>query len=375
MKNLTIITKNITDYGGIERFVCSISSALSDYYNVRIISLYADGDEKIKFPLNPKIPVSYLIPQKPGEVSMLGLIKHPKVSEITAELKRRKNINSTLDAAAAKYFKNLKTDVILTDRALVNSLVQKYYHGKAKLIASDHDFHQNSHRYIAQLKKSIKGFDYLVVATKELADYYQKHFKNIQCVEIPNSIDDIPSQKAKINHNALVSVGRLSPEKDFATLIRVVKLVKQSIPDVKLTIVGDGKEREMLETAVRTNGLSENVTITGFLPQDEVQKQLLSSSLYVMTSKTEAFGIVLLEAMSTGLPTIAFSRASGARNIIKNGKTGFLIDNSDETEMANKIIELLQNKKTLRQMQEKIAQEIDQYSTQKVAQRWVKLVG
>ena len=92
---------------------------------------------------------------------------------------------------------------------------------------------------------------------------------------------------------------------------------------------------------IKTNNLESSVILPGFLDQTEIEKYMLNSKIYVMTSITESFGLVLIEAMSYGLPCIAFDSASGARELIKNDKNGYLVSNRNIKKMADKIVELM----------------------------------
>ena len=109
--------------------------------------------------------------------------------------------------------------------------------------------------------------------------------------------------------------------------------------DWTLTIVGDGDEKENLEALIKDNNLEGKVILTGFLNKEELYKLYENSSLYVMTSFEESFGLVLVEASSFGLPLIAFDSAIGAKEIIQ--ENGILVSNRDKSVMIKKIKKLM----------------------------------
>ena len=119
----------------------------------------------------------------------------------------------------------------------------------------------------------------------------------------------------------IISVGRLSKEKGFADLIEIFSNIESE--DWTLTIVGDGDEKENLEALIKDNNLEGKVILTGFLNKEELYKLYENSSLYVMTSFEESFGLVLVEASSFGLSLIAFDSAIGAKEIIQ--ENGILV--------------------------------------------------
>ena len=101
---------------------------------------------------------------------------------------------------------------------------------------------------------------------------------------------------------------------------------------------------------------------------------LHQASLYVMTSLTESFGIVLLEAMSHGIPCVAFSSAEGAREIISSGKNGYLIKNRNASAMIKKIEDLMKKEDVRKQMGKEARKSIKQYTKEVVQEDWYNLL-
>ena len=373
MKRLTLVTMQLKTPGGIERFISTLAEMLSNDYQIEIVSNYGKPTDTLAFPLPKNVKLAFLTPIQPQEVSMKKLITSLKWHKIPAELKRRKKITSTQNKVFKNYFKNLKTDYIITDRALYSKLVAKYYHGNAKKIATDHNFHQNNPRYINELLSSIKTFDCLVVATKELKEFYSSK-TSVKCLEIPNSLPRIPNKKSKLNSNNLLSVGRLVPEKDYPLLINTMRIVHDKNPDIHLTIVGDGLEKPSLKAQIKSLDLGSVITLTGWLPQSEIEKYYYDSSLFIMTSKTEAFGLALTEAMSYGLPCLTLARTSGARSQI-TPENGILLHEANPNLIAEKILEAFSNRTALFNYQTKINSNITNYSAQAVKESWLNLLN
>lgn len=358
--------------GGIERFVSTLATMLTNDFTIEIIANYGKKSDQLAFPLPKNVKVTFLSPTQPQEVSMKNLIKNLKWHQIPSELHRRHKINRTRNKAFCSFLKNYKTDYIITDRALYNSLVGKYYHGTAPKIATDHNHHQNNAKYIKKLSDSLKNFAALVVPSKELQTFYQSKFPFIKCFFIPIPLNFIPSQKSPLNTKNILSVGRLVPEKDFSFLINVMSIIHQENPAIHLTIIGDGTEKAKLQNLIQTKQLNSCITLTGWLPQNQIAKYYHNSSLFVMTSKTEAFGLVLTEAMSYGLPCLALSRASGAHAQI-TPKTGILIDNPSPLIMANEIINLINHPQILKTYQTNINRSIHQHKPATIVKQWLNI--
>ena len=372
MKKVTIITMQLKTPGGIERFVTTLANMFASDFEVELVSNYGKAGDKLAFPVNPKVKTTLLTPVQPAEVSMKNLITSFKWHKIPKEIARRKEIYDTKDKVFDKFFRNLETDFIITDRAEYNCLVDKFYSGDAVRIATDHNYHQNSQHYIEELMDSIKDYNYLIVATDELKKDYEK-LTEVKCLQINNPLDSIPTKKSDLKTKNLVSVGRFVPEKDFETLVDIIAKVHEKDKDVHLTIIGDGVTLPAVREKVKALGLEKVISLPGFLSQKEIEKYYYDSSLFVMTSITEAFGLVLAEAMSYGLPCIAFDRASGARAQIKND-IGVLISNADTDKIATKIVDLLNDKNQLQTYQKAINKSINQYDQKQIQKEWHKIV-
>lgn len=373
MKKITLVTMQLKTPGGIERFVCTLAKMFSENHEVEIVANYGKKTDTLAFNVPKNIKLTFLSPNKPTEVSMKNLIESFKWHKIPSEIKRRININHEQNQAFKNYFKNFETDYIITERARYNSLIGKYYKGTAKKIATDHNFHQYQKKYINELKKSLKGFDALVVSTKELTDFYTKNFKHIKTYFIPNPLPNIPTKKSDLNTKNIIAIGRFEPEKDFLTLVKVMKLVNERNPEIKLNLIGDGSEMPKIKSAIKNAHLEKVIQTPGFLSQEEIEKYYYKSSLFILTSITEAFALVIAEAMSYGLPVVAFDRASGARAHVTK-ETGILIKNSDVAKMAEEIVNLLNNPKQLKLYQKNINKTIENYNLKNISILWSKIV-
>ncbi len=216
------------------------------------------------------------------------------------------------------------------------------------------------------------------MVNKELQEFYKDEFLkyDLKCQVryVPNYIDKVSKTTTKYNNRNLIAVGRLEAVKGFDDLIKVYKLVNLQIQDTYLTLVGDGKEKNNLFETVVKNDLVSKVKMPGYLFQEEIDKLYDNSALYIMTSHSESFGLVMLEAMAHGVPVVAFSSAEGARELIKNGYNGYLINNRNEFEMADKIVELLNDKEKLQKMGQNAYKVAQKYTKEEVIKTWEQLL-
>jgi glycosyltransferase involved in cell wall biosynthesis len=148
------------------------------------------------------------------------------------------------------------------------------------------------------------------------------------------------------NHNGckrLLYVGRLSHEKGLEYLIRAVEYLNREKYDVKVSLCGDGPERERLSGLVRESGLSDSVKFHGYIPWGKELSRISSGSdLFVLPSHSEGVPKVLLEAMAAGLPVIA-TNVGGIPDIITNNENGILIPPGSPEAIADAVKLVMEN--------------------------------
>ncbi|MFT7452854.1 MAG: glycosyltransferase involved in cell wall biosynthesis, partial [Patescibacteria group bacterium] len=139
----------------------------------------------------------------------------------------------------------------------------------------------------------------------------------------------------------LITVGSLVDNKNQIFLIKVVKYLKEQGLNVQLDILGEGPNRNLLSKRIEEEGLEAAVHLHGNV--NEVEEYLWESQIYVHAAKSEAFGLVLVEAMSAGLPVVTLD-GNGNRDLIEEGKNGYMVFEADIVAFSEKIILLHQNK-------------------------------
>ena len=135
-----------------------------------------------------------------------------------------------------------------------------------------------------------------------------------------------------------VCVSRLEKEKDVGTLVRAMAAVRRRVPDARCVIVGEGSQRGPLELLAREEGVSDTVYFTGYLA--DALSVTGAGDIFVLASRAEPFGLVLLEAMALAKPVVA-TRAGGPLEIVEDGKTGLLVPPGDPGAMAEAMTALL----------------------------------
>lgn len=368
-KEITIMALHL-NYGGIEKYISSLCKMLDRDYKINIIVTYKS---KPAFEFSDRVNIKYLINAMPNKEEFISALKNKQLFRIIKEgfkavrlliLKKQKNIKAIM---------GIRSKYIITTRDFHSKLVGKYANENIIKIATEHNHHNDDEVYIEKLINSIRGFDYFVVVSKDLENYYKNMVGNTKCIYIPNTLDSLPKVSSNLKENNIINVGRLETVKGQKELIDVVKIVKEKIDDLKLFLIGDGSLKGELKEYIHQNNLDDTVVMTGFLKPKEMEKYLKKSKLFVMTSLSESFGLVLIEAMSYKIPCIAFDSAQGAKELLK-GDIGILVKKRNVDKMAEEIIKLMKDDKKLLEYSKKSYDKCQEFLLENVQDKWFNLL-
>ena len=374
MKKVSILSLHL-GYGGIEKSIAALANMLCKKYNVEIACTYKLFDTPV-FTIDKKVKIVYLTDVKPNRSELNEAIKNKKIGKIIKELLFSVKVLNTRRKTMVDYIKNTDSDIIIATRDIFDEWLGEYGKDNVLKIGWEHNHYHNNFKYAANVTRSNKKLDYLVLVSQALKKYYGKELAkyNCKCVCIPNVIDDVPEKTAALKNKRLVSVGRLSPEKGFMDLLKIYKILHKKYPDWTLDIIGDGSEKENLEKYIIENKLEEKVILHGFRNKEYINEILQESSIYLMTSYTESFGIVLIEAMSHGIPCIAFNSAEGAKELIYSGRNGYLIKNRSYRAFLKKVEDLIKSYPERKKIGKASREGVYQYTSEVVEKQWFDLL-
>lgn len=362
MKKILIYIDSVAPSAGIERVVSNMANYLIDYFDITILT--KDGEESFYF-INDKVKfISLDIPLniKYNDRIRRGLNFFKSICLCHLKLK---NI-----------MKKEKPEYIYTTN-LINSfeikLLGKNY--MRKLTISEHGSSFAYNKFYKILKKYIypKAFK-IIVPTKTDTKIYSELKYPAEYIPHFSTFNEI-IEKEKIESKIVLNVGRLTSDKQQLKLLEIWKNTLKKIDDFewKLQIIGKGEEEENLKKYVEKNKLHENVEF--IKPTKNINEYFKKASIFAFTSKYEGFGMVLLEAMSFGLPCISFDCDSGPRDIINSFENGFLIKKFDIKEFEFRLIELIKDNKLRKKMSGKAFESILNWNNEKILNQWIKLYG
>lgn len=308
MKKITILALHL-GVGGVENSIISLANMLCERYEVEIVSTYKLYSEPA-FRIDDRVRVLYLLPEelKPNRKEFNESLRKFNIYGIIKEGFKALKVLYNKKVKMIAEIKHNTSDIVISTRIYHNRLLGKYGKNIKIKIAQEHNHHNNNKKYIRAVIKSLKNIDYLMPVSEELQLFYEKKIKekNIKCVYIPHCIDVYPNLVSNLKEKKLISIGRLVKEKGYIDLIDIFEKFVQKMPDWNLNICGDGQEYDAISEKIQQLNLEGKVHLLGFKSKEELNDIFMESSIYVMTSYTESFGLVLIDAESYRIATSCF---------------------------------------------------------------------
>ncbi|MEA2249643.1 MAG: hypothetical protein QOH46_4172 [Solirubrobacteraceae bacterium] len=210
----------------------------------------------------------------------------------------------------------------------------------------------------------------LTVLTEEDRDDYAGMAPVVEC--IPNATPAPHARRATLDAKVVVAAGRLTKQKGFDQLIAAFAAVARERPDWQLRIYGSGPERPALRRLIVEHGLWDSVFLMG--RARDLGKQLVKASIFALPSRWEGFGLVLVEAMSHGLPVVAFDCPRGPSEIITPGEDGLLVPDGDVVGFGSALLELVNGDERRRRMGGAATTSAGRFAIEPFAERWEALL-
>lgn len=213
-------------------------------------------------------------------------------------------------------------------------------------------------------------YHYLALLTEDERHYY----KSANTVVVPNALSAYPDVAAALTNKKVLSAGRIATVKGFEKLIDAWALVKVNFPDWILEIYGDGEAAYVakLQRQIDELGLEKQVYLCGVT--SKMERQMLDASIYAMSSLTECFPMVLLEALSCGLPIVSFDCPNGPRNIVNNEQDGLIVAHNDIEKLSDGLMRLMQNEALRQDMGKKARINIQRFLPDVVMSQWLEIM-
>jgi glycosyltransferase involved in cell wall biosynthesis len=281
------------------------------------------------------------------------------------------------DIRLARRLRSLpRGSVLITTRPGLNIAAPSLAPEGVTVIGQEHmNFLSHRPGLMARIKSEYPKLDALAVLTEDdLRDYSQLlaggHTK---VVRIPNALPEGTGALSTVEEKVVVAAGRLRLQKGFDLLVRAYAEVAKTHPDWQLRIYGSGEERQALRDLIVERELYNHVFLMG--TSHTLQDELAKGSIFVLSSRYEGFGMVILEAMACGLPVVSFDCPRGPGDIVSSGQDGILVPNGDVNGLTRGLMELIEDEDKRRRYAAAAPDKARQYALARIGPQWDALLG
>ena len=199
--------------------------------------------------------------------------------------------------------------------------------------------------------------------------------EHTQLVFMPNFLERYPEHVTfEGREKTVLAVGRLTEVKRFDLLVEQFIRLHPRMPDWKLRLIGDGEDMPKLRAMVEAAEAGDYIELPGQRSNDQVSQEMLRAAIFAMSSRSEGFPFVLLEAQSCGLPIVAYDVRVGPGFLVHDGIDGFLVKEGERQSYEDRLVELMESAVLREEMGRAALEHAAQFSRDKVAEKWYRVI-
>ena len=368
MLRILYVVDSLVIFGGMERVLTDKMRWLTEQGDCQVFLLTINqGTHPLVFPLPPKVEHGDL------NVQIHRKYRYSGLRRLREELYLRRLFRRRLREAFAAW----QPDVIVCSR-LDHVGAVLHVKGSIPLVFESHNSYMayrfERYSWLKRLRfryclYQLKQSQMVVALTEGDAAEWRKRVPHVEV--IPNPVDDNTTGRySDLTAKSAIFVGRYTYQKDVDALLRIWQQVHQQHPDWQLHIYGDydGRMDHLVADAKRRDA-----DIVVHEPTTAILEAYLQSSVLLLTSRYEPFGLVLPEAMSCGVPVVSFDCPYGPADIITDGRDGFLVPRHDETAFVRRVSQLIENPSLRQEMGQEGILSAHRYSAEVIMPKWIKL--
>ncbi|TLP60735.1 glycosyltransferase family 4 protein [Microbispora tritici] len=375
-KEIRILLLHANGVGGTVRTVFNLAGHLARTHDVEIVSVVRERAEP-SFPVPPGVRVRYLddrLPRRKGLLSRFPSRLVPKDEAAYHWFTLR------TDLKLVRYIRSRRRGILIGTRPGLNLIAARFAPPEIITVAQEHG-NLSSHQPLVrkQIVRRYSRHDAVVTLTQADLRTYERSFDKARrerpavLAQVPNATPRLDGGLSPLTAKTVVSVGRLTWGKGYDLLIRAWAHVAGRHPDWTLRIHGGGPRLEKLQASIDRRGLTERVFLEG--PADNVGAVLADASMFVLSSRHEGMPMVILEAMSKGLPVVSYDCPTGPKEMISHGRDGLLVKPQKIHALADAICTLIEDEDLRREMGANALATAARYDLDVIGARWENLLS
>lgn len=355
--------------GGIARATATLANSLSQTHRVEMIALRRRSGEP-RYWLDPNVSVSCVLDgATPAERSLEHLPSETPGGDRTGAY------SALVDRVLPRFLGALPPGIIISTRAVFHLEIARHAPPHCITIAQDHVNLQfrEAKSSLEPVAQAIGHLDAYVVLTEADAESYRRRFpeaaNRLHVIRNPAPWPVLASPPKR--RQIIVAVGKLGGRKGFDRLIDAYRPLAKRRPDWELHIYGGGPKNEQLSRLIAKGNLGDVVFLKG--QSDRIEQVLEEASIFALTSRYEGLPMVLIEAMTKGLPIVSVDCPHGPAEIVVDDVTGRLVPNDDLEAFSNALLDLMDHPETRARMSEQTLRHAEQYQPHRITRAWLDL--
>lgn len=350
------LTPKINAEGGLERVLCLKANYLSEHFNHEVtIVTQNNGNDKPFYPVYSKINLL--------DIDLRGN-RFQFVSKYLKEIKR--------------IVKTVNPDVIVIVDSIYKAFLVSLVAKNKRLIYECHNsiFVQQSPKNSKWISKFTIIFNRF--GAKRMTEFVALSKDSLKEWQLPNGVIIpnpnwlITTETANLDSKKILIIARHSYEKGLDRFFSIWKQIAYKFPDWQVEIIGKEVEKSLHKKEVVAMGISDSIIFTQ--PTKQIEAKYLEASIYAMTSRFEAFPMVLIEAMSCGVPVIAYNCPCGPKAIISDNENGFLIEDDNQEQFAIKLEQLIERHELRKKIGSNGQLCVQKYDIEVIMKKWNDLL-
>ena len=360
--------------GGVERVLTLKANYFAEHFGYDITIILTDGKDKpLFYPLSDKIKVINL------DINFEELWTCSFVKKIFVYLKKQRLYKKRV----REELMHIRPDITISLLRREINFINDIKDGSRKIgelhvnRANYRNFEQCDANFIKNLFAKfwmrslvgkLKRLDRFVVLTEEDKLAWPE-LMNV-CV-IPDPLSFKATLQSPLTAKRVIAVGRYVYQKGFDLLLQAWAKVEKECPDWQLAIYGDG-DRAPYQQQMKVLGIdSSRCHLNG--PTSNIQQEYANSSLFVFSSRFEGFGMVLVEAMSCGLPVVSFACPCGPKDIVSDGEDGLLVEPGNIDKLSEAMTKMIREDNLRTSMAQSAMVNAESFRMERIAQQWKQL--
>lgn len=378
-REVRILLLHANGMGGTIRTVFNLAGHLARTHDVEIVSVVREAEEPF-FPVPAGVRIRYLDERLPRRK---GLLSRFPSRLVPADEAAYHWFTLRTDLKLVRYIRSRRRGILIGTRPGLNLVAARFAPPEIVTIAQEHG-NLSSHEPLVrrQIMRRYGKLDALVTLTQADLMAYERAYQRAgrsggsgprTRAQIPNAVTRLEGGLSPLTAKTVVTVGRLTHVKGYDLLIRAWAHVHARHPDWTLRIFGRGPRQEKLQASIDKRGLTGRVLLEG--PAADVGTQLAAASVFVLSSRREGMPMVLLEAMSKGLPVVSYDCPTGPADLITDGHDGLLVKPEKIHAMADAICLLIEDEDLRRKLGAQALETAAGYDIDVIGARWEELIS